>query len=92
MKQFEKIFFSHVGKTMQNIAVVVMLLDVVSIVILAIASGDAFAGFLIFLIGFGVCILGLLPLYAFGQLVEDVHKIQVNTQKNEVVSEELPEL
>ena len=42
--------------------------------------------------GLGYALIFAFPVYAFGQLVEDIHQTKENTQGNTPVLDELPDL
>lgn len=91
---FDKNIFNHVGRTIQKYAIISLIIDVVACIILAYIVGYAFVAFIILLCGFGYAIIFAFPIYAFGQLVEDIHRTQENTSKidNVINTDELPEL
>lgn len=91
---FDKNIFNHVGRTIQKYAIISLIIDVVACIILAYIVGDAFVAFIILLCGFGYALIFAFPIYAFGQLVEDIHRTQENTSKidNVINTDELPEL
>lgn len=88
--------FNDVGKKIQNYAVITLIIDIVAVLVLAIIelfSGNFFAMFIYLLCGLGYALIFAMPIYAFGQLVEDVHQTNVNTTKTSVTdTDELPEL
>ena len=95
---FRKNVFDHVGRKIQNYAIITLIVDIIACIILAVvALGSGDEGWLIALIilGCGLCyaLIFAMPIYAFGQLVEDIHQTSVNTTNSVVAdADELPEL
>lgn len=91
---FDKNIFDHVGRTIQRYAIISLLIDVVVCVIMAllVLGNDAFISLIILACGLGYALIFAFPIYAFGQLVEDIHQTKENTQGNTPVLDELPDL
>lgn len=93
-KWFDKNLFNHVGRTIQNYAIISVIIDIIAVVLLCILTlGDApFIALIVLACGLGYALIFAFPIYAFGQLVEDIHKTQENTSGKETDIDELPEL
>lgn len=91
---FDKNIFNHVGRTIQRYAIISLLIDVVVCVIMALLllGEDALISLIILACGLGYALIFAFPIYAFGQLVEDIHQTKENTQGNTPVLDELPDL
>ena len=92
--------FDNIGKKIMSLAKILVVLDIIGTVILAIILVDAFyeefLGVLVALVSGTFSVITCWPLYAFGQLVDDVHAIRYNNTAaaaEPVVKEyEVPEL
>lgn len=95
---FKDNIFNDVGRKIQNYAIITLIIDIIACIILAlIALGSSSDGWLVSLIilgfGLGYALIFAMPIYAFGQLVEDVHKTSINTTNTAAAdTDELPEL
>lgn len=93
---FDENIFDHVGRKIQNYAIITLVLDVIICGVLAFMVLPGRDGYLhaliILLCGLGYALLLAFPIYAFGQLVEDIHQTKENTQRKERITEELPDL
>ena len=93
---FDENIFNHVGRKIQNYAIITLVLDVIICGVLALLVLPGRDGYLhaliILLCGLGYALLLAFPIYAFGQLVEDIHQTMENTQRKERITEELPDL
>ena len=59
---------------------------------LLVLGNDAFISLIILACGLGYALIFAFPVYAFGQLVEDIHQTKENTQSNAPSIDELPDL
>ena len=91
---FDKNIFDHVGRTIQRYAIISLLIDVVVCVIMAllVLGEDALISLIILACGLGYALIFPFPVYALGQLVEDIHQTKENTQSNPPSIDELPDL
>lgn len=89
-----RLIFVNVGKTLCNLALFSVLLGFISIIIgiICIANYEEFIGGI--LIGVGVVLLaGSIPMFAFGQITNDVHEIKKNIcDKTNLSFNDLPKL
>ena len=96
LQWFKDNIFNDVGKRIQNYAVVTLIIDIVLVLILTVIeifNGEHFAVFIYLSCGLGYALIFAMPIYAFGQLVEDVHKTSINTTNTAAAdTDELPEL
>lgn len=87
--------YSNIGTKVCRLAMFCGLLGIVGMIgsIILFAAEGAEIG-IIALLSSVVCILSSWPLFAFGQMTNDVHKMAAGgvKQKNAVFSDELPEL
>lgn len=93
-KWFDKNIFNHVGRTIQNYAILSVIIDVVVCIILCLMTigGNILLALIILICGLGYALIFAFPIYAFGQLVEDIHQTQKNTNNEATDIDELPEL
>lgn len=93
---FDENIFDHVGRKIQNYAIITLVLDVIICGVLALMVLPGRDGYLyaliILLCGLGYALLLAFPIYAFGQLVEDIRQTRENTQRKDRITEELPDL
>ena len=92
---FDKHVFNHVGREIQKYAILSLIVDVIAVIIGGILTMDDIGPISLILapsIGLGYALLIAYPIYAFGQLVEDIHKTQENTRPPATDINELPEL
>ncbi len=93
-KWFDENIFNHVGRRIQKYAIISFIVDIIACVIsiFLITSDDPFVALIILLCGLGFAFIFAYPIYAFGQLVEDIHQTQKNTNLGATNIDELPEL
>lgn len=88
--------FDKIGQKLMKLASIFAVLDFVSGIILlliALIEGWDPTISLVVLICMVVAMISNWPLYAFGQIVDDVHAMRTGTQQSkEVASDELPDL
>lgn len=95
---FKDNVFNDVGRKIQSYAIITLIIDIIACVFLAIFALVSFSdGWLVSLMtlgfGLGYALIFAMPIYAFGQLVEDIHQTNVNTAKQVTPDEdEIPEL
>ena len=97
LQWFKDNIFNEVGRKIQNYAIITLIIDIIACIILAMIALGSSDGWLISLIilacGLGYALIFAMPIYAFGQLVEDVHKTSINTTNTATAdTDELPEL
>ena len=98
LQWFKDNIFNEVGRKIQNYAIITLIIDIIACIILAVfAMAASPVGWLVSLIilacGLGYALIFAMPIYAFGQLVEDVHKTSINTTNTAAAdTDELPEL
>lgn len=97
LQWFKDNIFNDVGRKIQNYAIITLIIDIIACIILAVIALGSSDGWLISLIilgfGLGYALIFAMPIYAFGQLVEDVHKTSINTTNTAAAdTDELPEL
>lgn len=89
--------FNNVGKKIMTLANVLAVLDIIGAIIIAIAGASS-AGFIGFVVGAVAGVFSVImcwPLYAFGQLVDDVHAMKTNNPDKTnvpVFTDDIPEL
>ncbi len=92
---FDKHVFNHVGREIQKYAILSLIVDVIAVIIGGILTMDDIGPISLILapsIGLGYALLIAYPIYAFGQLVEDIHRTRENTSSEATNFDELPEL
>ena len=98
LQWFKDNIFNDVGRKIQSYSIITLIIDIIACIILAvIAMAASPVGWLISLIilacGLGYALIFAMPIYAFRQLVEDVHKTSINTTNTAAAdTDELPEL
>lgn len=74
---FDEHIFNDIGRQIQKWAIISLIIDVITCFIVAIRLHNGFLfSLLVVLCGFGYALFFAFPIYAFGQLVEDIHKTQ----------------
>ena len=97
-KWFDEVLFNHVGRTLQKWAIIFLILEVISCIFWAIVAEDLYLSVFILLGGIGAVFLTSYPIYAFGQIVEDIHEMRndmkknTQTSPNRIDADELPDL
>ena len=93
-KWFDTYVFNHVGRSIQRFATISLIIDAVACVIMGGMTlfDNPLVALIILICGFGYALIFSFPIYAFGQLVEDIHDTQKNTSGNAASIDELPEL
>ena len=84
-KWFDRYIFNHVGRTIQRYAIISLIVDILVCVISAfVVLADSILLWLLILVcGIGYALIFAFPIYAFGQLVEDIHQTQENTSRKD---------
>lgn len=92
---FDKNIFNNIGRKVQECAIFTLIIDIVVVIVGTITvfiAFDPFYAIIIPVIGLSYALGFTYPIYAFGQLVEDIHKTQENTRPPATDINELPEL
>ena len=98
LQWFKDNIFNDVGRKIQSYAIITLIIDIIACIILAVIAMAAspvgwLASLIILAFGLGYALIFAMPIYAFGQLVEDVHKTSINTTNTAAAdTDELPEL
>ena len=94
MNGFVNALFGNVGHRLKVMAVVFFVLEILGGLIIGFAmiDNDALYFLVAALSGIAVAAFTSYPLYAFGQLVEDVHAIRTGGAGKVLVSDDLPDL